>query len=115
MRRLLLSAALVVGMTGFDASAQSFKNGNDLLVYCRDLKEKAAHTHCLGYVTAVADRQGKHSVGIWRACLPDGAAVEHMAEIVIAWLEANPSKRHLAADEITLSALSEAFPCGNKP
>lgn len=115
MRRLLLCAALVVGMPGLDAGAQSFKTGNDLLVYCRNLTEKAAQTHCLGYVTEISGTLNKQPDGIWRACLPKGASDEQMAHIVIAWLDANPSKRHLAADTITLSALAEAFPCKKKP
>ena len=111
MRGVLLCAALIVGMAGPEAGAKNLKDGNELLVHCRNSTEKAGYSYCLGFVTAVADSLRARPVGAWRACLPKEAPVDQLAEIVIAWLEANPSKRQLASDTITLSALSEAFPC----
>ncbi len=114
MKRLLLCAVLVVGMAGPAGAANVFLDGNQLLAHCQNASsvQKAV---CFGYVQGVADALNyKNPVDTFHACITTpGVTVQRVTDIAVAWLEANPSKRHHAAHGLVAAALQEAFPCKN--
>ena len=110
MKRLLLCAVLVVGMTG--PAGASFIDGNKLLARCQNKTDTYDQAYCLGYIIGVADvLEGKGTVQGFRACFPDNIVQGQAFDTVIAWLKANPSVRHFSANELVAVALSKAFPC----
>ena len=77
---------------------------------------------CLGYVEGVADAgeqqalvganaTGASTLGIWRWCIPTGAASVQARDIVVNFLRENPAQRHLAAASVVALALQHAWPC----
>lgn len=111
MKRWILCGALVLGMAGQAAKAELlFYSGNELLEMCRD-KNIVDPVRCTGYISGVADALSSPYVARYRVCRPKEVTVGQVRDIAVAWLEANPSKRHYAAITLVALALSEAFPC----
>jgi len=106
MKRLLLCAVLVVGMAG--PAAANNQDGNQLLAKCQG--DTTNRGFCFGYVEGVTDALDDPVEG-FRACTPAGVTAGQVQDVVIAWLKANPTQRHLAAHSLVALALSEAFPC----
>ena len=110
MKRLLLCAVLVVGMAGPAAavflSGNHFQDANQLLAKCQG--DIIKHAVCLDYVEGVVDTLVKFR---GRTCIPPSVIAKQVMDITVAWIKANPSKRHFSASTVVVIALSEAFPC----
>lgn len=102
--------------------AGGLRSGGDMLyAHCLS-SDTYARGMCLGYVEGIADAgeqqalagasaSGASTLGIWRWCIPTGAASGQAREIVVKFLRENPAQRHLAAASIVASALQRAWPC----
>ena len=95
--------------------------GDMLYAHCLS-SDLYARGICLGYVEGVADAgeqealagasvTGASTLGIWRWCIPTGAAPGQARDIVAKFLRENPAQRHLAAASIVALALQRAWPC----
>jgi Rap1a immunity proteins len=84
-------------------------------------------THCDGYLLGVMDTYGTWE-GQWKllanlprdasyymlrpnACIPDGVTVEEAIQVVLKFLQDNPTLLHKPEGYVTAFALSKAYPC----
>lgn len=111
MKRSLLCAVLVVGMTG--PAMAAYLNGHQLLEKCQG--EGTDQSICIGYVEGVADTLIWNTIDGFRACIPAGVTAQKAKDITVAWLKANPPKRRYNANTLVAAALSEALPCKKRP
>ena len=117
--RHLKSAALMIGLVvAFPASAQKL-TGNELLARCK--AENNERTSCLTYVQAVAALftiagtlgvREPNRTGLY--CLPSNVTLDQTVDVVVSFLEQNPSIRHEDAAMLTVAALRETFPCPSR-
>jgi hypothetical protein len=68
-------------------------------------------TWCLGYLTGIANVLE----ALKRACPPDGVGGGQLALVVVKYLDDHPERRHLTPLEHVVPALTDAFPCPDKP
>jgi len=91
----------------FAQETRAFIVGNELLRACSG----DSPGYCLGYVTGIADvLLTGNAVNGFRACIPK-AEPNQLKDIVIQYLQQNPSRRHFGARGLVADAISEAFPC----
>jgi len=112
MKRFLLCVVLVVGMAG--PAVGAYVDGNFILRTCRDKTDNEKQAFCMGYVGGVSDTSDTVAAsytGAAKVCKPAGVTLPQIADLAIAWLKANPSKRHFSASTVVVIALVEAFPC----
>jgi hypothetical protein len=98
------------------ADAQ-FYDGNKLFDVCTANRADSTYDskwgECVGYVTAIADLLlygGVPALG-WNACVPAGATIGQIRDVVIQYLYQHPEMRHQTAIGMTAVALRTAFPC----
>lgn len=91
----------------------AYLTGNDLLAYCNS----GVPTHlyyCAGYVTAAVDHD-RGLMSVLKAkpnfCIPATVTSKQLADIALAYLQANPATLHYAATGAVVTAIGEAFPC----
>ena len=96
--------------------AQGYYSGNQLLDFCDGHGQvPTLPTACLSYIAGVTDsllavQDGLPPAG-GKVCLPDGASLQQVKDVVVRRLRTHPeSRRYGAASEIGI-ALLEAFPC----
>ncbi len=105
MKRLILIAALLGG-----TAHAEFYSGNQLLNLMNG--SNMEQMHALGYVVGIAD--------VWtgvRVCAPSGSGginAGQVNDVVKQYLTSNPHLRHQTADGLTLTALSNVWPCANR-
>lgn len=82
-------------------------DGNSLYAYCRSGGVELGV--CYGYVAGIT-----HSLQVEGLLCPGAATNEQAIDVVTAYLEQNPSLRHLSAEQLVAAALLEAFSCDPK-
>jgi hypothetical protein len=115
-RAACIAIALLLSLQRTAAAEAVFQTGNDLLSYCRVPREKESVSlaFCTGYVIGAADQiSAFQSIkGATREiCMPEGATISQLRDVVVRYLENNPDARHYAAGSSVLVALHAAFPC----
>jgi hypothetical protein len=100
-----LAAVLVVALMG--GARADFMTGNQLWEKC----QASPPIICAGYVSAVADIMGHHTVFNRRACFAPEVTNGQVADVVKKWLREHPESRHYVASSLAAEALAEAFPC----
>ena len=95
-----------------------FYDGNRLYEWCAtpegDPRYSWSSINCNGYVTGVIDSlevAEKAGSGPITVCVPSGATVQQVRDVVLKYLTNHPEQRHTAAAILTILALREAFPC----
>jgi hypothetical protein len=87
------------------SAAGKFLTGNDLYESCNG--DSRAGSYCAGYITGTVD--------VWladdRLCLPGGASNKQAVDLVIAYLERHPERRHYTAESLGFDALNQHFGC----
>jgi len=65
------------------------------------------------YVVGVLDRDNgtQYSWTGFKYCIPDGVTQGQAADIVVRYLEDNPSDRHFSAAYLVRAAFLKAYPC----
>ena len=107
MRKNLIFALICMALG--PAHAQ-FKDGNQLHSLMQEKFGSVEWFNAMGYVTGVADTLTNITI-----CGPkSGVPASQIYDIVKQYLQENPSIRHLSADRIVNSALSQVFPCQKK-
>jgi hypothetical protein len=102
--------ATVLGVCG-SASAQDFSfgvfySGRDLAQYCQD------DGFCNGYVAGIIDAFAAASPSRMQdLCIPRGASVGQLVQIVRNYVNAHPENWHYSAASFVYVAVAEAFPC----
>ena len=116
MRSILACALLCAAIT--QASAQYpngyFVDGNELMSWCGPRNVAGpSDPLCIGYVAAVSDAlnfsrqltgQGSNT-----SCTPPGITIVQEADVVVDYINRNPDKRDLAAAELVVAAIDEAW------
>lgn len=87
------------------------ENGNGMLALCRS-KNTTDGLTCASYMSGLID--GQISLQPLPYCLPEGATVGQMIDVVVAFIESKPTLRHHSTATLTLFALGSAFPCQPK-
>ena len=84
--------------------AAEFKDGNKLLSQIRG--DTIDYVNAVGYITGVFDtlRSVTH-------CAPGSVSAGQVTDMVRAHLEANPSVRHITADQHIAYVLKATWPC----
>jgi hypothetical protein len=114
-------AGLMVALTGMAArgagSDLEFYTGADLSAQCSaaasDADFQSRQARCQGYVLGVSDvlqaQQGAGSPA--RVCLQPSNDAPALTDAVRRFLSAHTEKHQLAAQDLVIEALAEAFPC----
>ena len=112
MRRFVLFASLLAGVSLPATSAAAFYNGNDLYRACRG--NDYLNGVCLGYVMGAMDAwtTGRILDGKTQ-CVRIGVRAGQVRDVVLKYLEDNPGERDHDADRIVAKALHDAF-CPNE-
>ncbi|MBR9900405.1 MAG: hypothetical protein GYB19_10145 [Rhodospirillales bacterium] len=92
------------------SSAKADETGNELLNSCKSEVGSHPFSFCMGYVNGMA--QG-FRVATDFMCLPAKSTYGQVIDVVVDYLEENPSMRHLSAAFLVMNALFEAFPCND--
>jgi hypothetical protein len=114
MKTLLLVPILWLTICGFaqaQVHSRHFVTGNSLY---EDMRSSAPSpkAYASGYIIGVHDSLAYRR----QVCIPDNKTPEGQVEDVVAkWLSENPAKRDAPGAIIVLVALSQAWPCPDKP
>lgn len=130
MKRLLLMTAVFVMVTAVPAMAVK-RTGNDLLVDCGNListesiesvsKEKLLGIgYCIGLIDGLvtfnyvyeAVLEGEVNSKMVQMCLPQRISTRQSAEVIVKYLEDNPSRLTQSGQALAAQALVTAYPCG---
>jgi hypothetical protein len=113
MRRITIAALLgcvitwtTLAVSGPASAKSAFKDGNRLLLDCNS-PGAFSRGICLGFIQGVSDSPVIGS----RVCSPAGVLGSQVKEVVVRFLEANPTKRGQDASELVAWALADAYPC----
>ena len=93
-------------------SAQTYRNGNDLLGDCR-----ASRDVCVSYVMGVVDTIVFQQRIVTRKkflCIPLDETSGRLADIVLEYLKENPESRRWSAALLVNNALVAEYPCQPK-
>jgi Rap1a immunity proteins len=96
-------------VTLWRANTAGFESGNSLLEKCTTQQPSVAGSYCRGYIAGVADvltSQNANSM-----CLPEGATVGQLVDVVKKYLTEYPATRHYSGVSEIQVALQGAFPC----
>lgn len=86
------------------------ETGNDLLRVCQS-EGQFDRGVCDGYVTAVSQMAQIAD----HACYPQGVTLGQGEDVVVQYLKGHPESRQRVAATLAAKALTEAFPCKEKP
>ena len=107
---ITVASSVNVVAQGTFPSRGTFQTGNILLENChKDGGYRQAL--CEGYISGVTDVLAFNPVSGWRSCSPKEVTKEQTRDVVKAWLEKHPRRRHYSAFGLVAEALAEAFPC----
>jgi hypothetical protein len=111
----LILAGIILVTSGEAAWCASL-DGNTLYKDCSSKPGKSGDDFqvgvCTGYVVGIAEVMfSGNQVNGFRACAPEGITRRQVTDIVVKWLNENPTERHRAAVGLVAAALTKAFPC----
>ncbi|MGQ0698113.1 MAG: Rap1a/Tai family immunity protein [Panacagrimonas sp.] len=122
LRAAFLSTAML--LVANLANAEVAISGSTVLRGCNSVlnNEKRSNSleqgECLGTIAAImtvfsyiATLPASARPPTLDACLPDEATVGQVVRITVKWLEENPEYLHLAAAQLAMNAVRDAFPC----
>jgi hypothetical protein len=113
LRALVVAAMLWPTVAGSDEMGTFFYTGNSLFEKCSASRDTPYYAACLGYVTGVVDTLNMmQGLNLGTAvCVPNGATVSQIVDVVAQRLRDHPEARHYAAAFQALLALRQSFPC----
>lgn len=115
MKRALATTVLSVALAGAvwipdRAMAANFYSGNQLLDYCTRPDITPEH-FCLGFIAGISDAITAYTASEVPTCIPDSATPTQIKDIVVRFLQNEPTNRDRPAVSLILIALAVAFPC----
>ncbi len=109
MRILVL--VLLLWTTSAQAGTNSLLEGTDVWNNCADPRTDQAAMWCQGFTAGVVDGLSfPNPEAIWN-CIPAGVTASQLQEILVDFLEDNPTDRHLPVAALAVLAFTEAWPC----
>lgn len=102
--------ALAVGFT--PAAHAAPLSGNQLLDQCGGSGEEMV-LPCLYWTIGVSGgiKFAEAASKVETVCFPEGSTVGQYHDVILAYLKANPTERHLPAEALAYAALRNAFKC----
>jgi hypothetical protein len=121
MKALALAALLALSVNATAAeTVPDINTGNGFLALCESQSE-CERGMCLDYVTELSigydigmifGNQILHDgAGQPLYCTPEGVTLGQKVDVVVAYLEENPSRRHERTSALALTAFKKAWPC----
>ena len=86
----------------------AFENGNDLLNSCLGNSQGQGLAFCYGYIEGILDTMPTYQSG---QCPPSNIFVSQARDVVINFLQANPTIRHASAESLVAYAIKTAWGC----
>ena len=112
MKKMFFAASFLALMV--EPGIAGFTSGNDLLHMCQMPSPLA----CIRYIEGISDMQDALLIAKTDrrfhdtiACIPDGVSELQLRDVVLQYLVANPSTRHINAAVLAWMALRTSFPC----
>ncbi len=106
LKKLIFTLCFGLILAGGSASAQVW-TGNDFTKTCTQEPDEYATSICSSLITGIAQAGVSNRI----VCMPENATVGETLAIGTNYIKEHPEKRHIAASELILTALIEAFPC----
>src|SRR4051794_38598655 len=114
----VLVAVLLVGVSS--VCRAQYHTGNSILPFLdkavKAINERPQATQgtyemgvAHGYVQGIAD-----ALLIGQSCVEAGVTLNQIVEISANYIRKHPERRHLAAKQLIVEAVSEAFPCSKR-
>lgn len=100
--------ALIIALLIALPAHAEFLSGNKLHESCT-ARDTVNQMDCLGYISGVHDALAGVTI-----CLPQSVTRGQIMDVTVRWLNANPDKRHLSADQAVNAALSSIWPCSSR-
>lgn len=123
----LLSVFLASFLLSFNAAAEpkpvpifSTLTGNDFIGYCNKdaVSDQTSFLHfglCLGYIKGLGDGlsilQLQPPRNFATICIPPNATIGQQKDVVMDYIQKNPSIRHEIISVLAISAWRSAWPC----
>jgi hypothetical protein len=122
MKKLMLSAVLVLFAPLSSSAQDGLMDGLDLLVACKS-ENTMQHTSCLGYLVGVAEATvdsrdsfpGVASnvyISFGDVCLPESVVQNDLESAFVDWTIEHPELLQSPAANLVLSAYANSWPCG---
>jgi hypothetical protein len=112
MRRLCVTAALVVALTSASSGAMAFYDGDKLYNYCHVSMGQPELLYCQAYIAAIADAMGSgNAIYGFKACMGLDVSLGKAMNAAVQFLMTHPEIRHHEAAWLVAQALAQAFPC----
>jgi hypothetical protein len=108
IRAVALAALVSCAMTA--PARAEFMTGNMVITECENT-DMGWQMVCLGYVEGVVGVMAMNAVNGFQACVPPSATAQQVRDVAVAYIYANPAKRHYAAAGLVADSLASAFPC----
>ncbi len=102
----------VFSLTANKAIASNYMTGSELKKLCFS-KFDTDYGRCFGFITGVADMLLVTKINNNKPCHRTSVRSQQLVDIVINYMNANPSLQRKPAREIISIALTNAFPCAN--
>lgn len=124
MPRIIVIAAATAVTVAWSASAQqAVQTGNDLLDACRIAAAEVPSTPnnsfqvgvCLGEIEALEWLAPGQENERLRSCVPSNITRQHMAKVVVAYLDHNHDRLREQFEGLALEALASTWPCHDEP
>lgn len=114
--KVTLALALGLVLSWDDTAQAHFTSGNDLLKECTAREGEATYyqssAYCTAYITGAADAlDAERYMTVKSTCIPSGVTAGQLRDIVVAYLQANPTNRHISGYLLVNLALIGAFDC----
>jgi hypothetical protein len=106
MNKLIFTLCFGLILAGGSASAQVW-TGHDFTKTCTQKSDEYATSVCSSLITGIAQAGVSNRI----ICMPENATVGETLAVGNNYIEDHPEKRHIAASELILASLMEAFPC----
>lgn len=106
MKKLFLTIAIGMILASGSVSAQLW-SGNDFTETCTQEPDDYTASICSSFIIGIAQAGVSNRV----LCLPENATIGQTLAIGRNYIKDHPEKRHIAASELIVASLIEAFPC----
>lgn len=110
------ACALVAGSPQPAFADTDFKTGNGMLSFCK-AKQSDTYWLCAGRVEGLTfglDIGTNGTTGKRFFCIPPGVTNGQKIDVVIKYLEDNPSTRHAPWEPLVMLAITAAWPCDDQ-
>ena len=113
--RIIFLTILLAALSGAANAERSRDNDNGYTLekYCIVGKGAWAESYCSRYIIGIIEAKSSDGRRPWaaRVCTPKGTTKGQLVDSMKAWLARHPEQRHLSAESLVATALSEAWPC----